>query len=298
MSVPSDCCSPCTTPSPVNVPGPTGASAIAYTLADFVIPIVGNTVTVSVTTVTSFAVNQNVFIGGANFEITGINTGAVTLQLKTLGFTSDTAPGATVISGTIVCAVVGNLVPPLGYAMGGTNAATRLAALVGLTPNMAGVAALTDNTTGASSGTLAAGVGECLIAFYLNMADITAVDIINGYTPGFAFKILGLTLHMVKAVTTGGKAATLTPKINGVALTGGVLALSGTYALNQQIQGAAISGLNTGTSASTLTLTGSAVTPFTEGEGWIIIRIQNMDTANAFASLAAKVAAIISGVTT
>lgn len=146
----------------------------------------------------------------------------------------------------------------------------------------------TDNTTGAVSTTLAAGVGQVTIPFATNLADITATTLINAYTPGYAFKILAIAFIVNKAATTAAKAATITPSIGVTAVTGGVLALTSANMTPQGtvLAASAITALNVGTAASTITLTASAVTAFVEGDGWIVIQLQNMDTANAIASLA------------
>lgn len=149
--------------------------------------------------------------------------------------------------------------------------------------------ALTDNTTGTASTTLAAGVGVITVPLFVNFADIAAADLLTTYTPGYAFKILGTAVAVEKVVTTGSKLATLTPKISGTSVTGGVLSLT-SAALTPQgtvLAGSAVTALNVGTAADTISLTGSAVTAFVEGSGWILLKIQNMDTANAIASLAA-----------
>lgn len=146
----------------------------------------------------------------------------------------------------------------------------------------------TDNTTGAVSTTLAAGVGVVTVPLYVNNADLAAADLLTTYTPGYAFKILGVAYGVEKAVTTGSKLATLTPKISGVAVTGGVLSLT-SAALTPQgavVAATAVTAANTGAATDTISITGSAVTAFVEGGGWIFLKIQNMDTANAVASLA------------
>jgi hypothetical protein len=56
----------------------------------------------------------------------------------------------------------------------------------------------------------------------------------------------------------------------------------------------AITGLNTGSGISSITIAISGVTTFVEGSGWIFLQIQNMDTVNALASLTARVNALTS----
>lgn len=148
---------------------------------------------------------------------------------------------------------------------------------------------ITDNSTGTASTTLAAGVGVQTIALFVNLADIAAADLLTTYTPGYAFKILKMDFAVEKAATTAAKAATLTPKISGTALTGGVLALTSANCTPQGavVAGTAVTAANTGSKTDTISITGSSVTTFVEGAGWLLLEIQNMDTANAIASLAA-----------
>lgn len=154
--------------------------------------------------------------------------------------------------------------------------------------------ALTDNTTGAAGTTLAAGVGDFTLPLYVNLADLAAADLVTTFTLGFKFKILSMDFVVEKAATTAAKAATLTPKISGVAVTGGVLSLTSANCTPQGVvvAGTAVTALNTGASNATISITGSAVTAFVEGAGWILLRIQNMDSADAIASLASTINSI------
>ena len=151
--------------------------------------------------------------------------------------------------------------------------------------------ALTDNTGGAVSGGLAAGVGRQQLVFYTNFADLTAADLITNIIPGFNGKILGIHAVADKPVTTAAKAATLTPKINAVNVTGGALALTSANLTPQgaKVDGSNITALNTFLPTDTIGIVASAVTTFIEGNGWIILDVQNMDVANAVSALADKV---------
>lgn len=152
-------------------------------------------------------------------------------------------------------------------------------------------AAITDNTTGAVGTTLAAGVGVQTIPLYTNLVDITAADILSLYVPGYKFKILAMDFVVDKPATTGSKAATLTPKISTVAVTGGVVALTSALCTpaGALVSGSAVTAANTGSASASISLTGSSVTAFVEGNGWVLLKIQNMDTADAIASLADQI---------
>lgn len=156
-------------------------------------------------------------------------------------------------------------------------------------PSGAAQAALTDNTTGTAGTTLAAGVGVSTITLPITLASITGTgDVVTTYTPGYKFKILAVDFVTEVAVTTGSKAATLNLEIGTTNLTGGVLSLTSATAtpIGAIIAGTAVSGNNTGTASDTISVESSAVTAFSEGAGYILVKIQNMDTADAVASVA------------
>jgi hypothetical protein len=157
--------------------------------------------------------------------------------------------------------------------------------------------AITDNTGGTISSTLTAQVGVYTLPFFVNLPNISAAatSIINAYVVGHAFKVMAVNFISEKAVTTAAKAVTLTPAITGVAVTGGVLALTSANCTptGHIVAASTITGLNTGSATDTLTLTSSANTVFIEGTGWIVFRIQNMEAANAAASLASKINSLI-----
>ena len=102
------------------------------------------------------------------------------------------------------------------------------------------------------------------------------------------------------SATTSAKAATLTAKIGSTATTGGAVALttSNCGTLGAVVAGSAITAANTGTSSDTISIAATSVTRFSEGRGVIFIRVQNMDTADAFASTTALLNAVRSGLVT
>lgn len=162
------------------------------------------------------------------------------------------------------------------------------------------VTALTDNTTGSAGSTLAAGVGVTTVCLPIILSKVSAADVLTDYTPGYKFKVLGVSFAVTSPVTTGGKGATLNLEIGSTNVTGGAIALtsanSGT--LGAVIAGSSVTAANTGTATDTLSVEASSVTAFTEGEGVLLIKLQNMDTADAMASLAAKINTIVTDLTT
>lgn len=148
--------------------------------------------------------------------------------------------------------------------------------------------ALTDSTTGTAGTTLAAGYGVQTIAIPILLPSIGGdVDVLTSYTPGYAFKLLSASFAVSKPVTTASKAATINLKINSTLVTGGATALTSANCtpLGAVINGSAVTALNTGTASDTISLTATGVTAFVEGEGYLLIKIQNMDTANGASSL-------------
>lgn len=158
--------------------------------------------------------------------------------------------------------------------------------------------AITDNSTGTASNTIAVGAGQFTLSIYFPAVAITGNVLLYTYTPGFKFKIKRISASVVEAITTGGRAATLTTAIAGNPTTGGIVIMSGAYALGaEQASSAAITGANTGSSVQAITVTASAVTAFAEGGFMLNIQLQNMDTADSIASLADHVNDLITSLT-
>jgi hypothetical protein len=152
--------------------------------------------------------------------------------------------------------------------------------------------ALVDNSGGSVAGGLAAGVGIKTIMIYLGLNDVAANgDLITNLLPGYNGKILGLDWIADKPVTTGAKLATFTPKINATGTTGGAVAITSANSTPQGVKvvGSTVTALNTFLPTDTVGIVASGVTQFTEGTGWLVLKVQNMDEANAVAALADKV---------
>lgn len=287
MSAGFDCGCPCPDPTVTEIPGAAGedgadgdngVNAFTVLTADATIPAIGGNVTVDVGVSSWAGVGQVVFLSDGtdwgHFEVLSIPS-STSLTLEFLGYANDASPAAVI--GT------GGTVSPSGVA-------TPLSAAL--------PTALTDNTTGTASDTLAVGVGVMVVPIFVNLAQITGTTIFT-HTPGFAFKVLSIDFSVEVAVTTAAKLATITPYIGGVTVTGGDLDLTSANCTPKGavVTGDAITAANTGTSGQALTLVATSVTPFVEGSGWILLRIQNMDSANAFASLADHINDLITSLT-
>jgi hypothetical protein len=197
-----------------------------------------------------------------------------------------TSNGATVAS-----------VATVPIANGGTGATTQAAALAAIR-SAAPPTALTDNSTGTQSNIISAGAGQFTLSVHFRAAGITGNVLLFTYTPGYRFKIIRISAAIVDAITTGAKAATLTTAIAGTPTTGGIVVLAGAYALGaEQASSAGVTALNVGTNANAITVTASSVTAFIEGGFSFNIELQNMDTADAVASLAKHVNDLITSLT-
>jgi hypothetical protein len=103
----------------------------------------------------------------------------------------------------------------------------------------------------------------------LQLADIAAGTFKIGMPA--AFQVLSALFRTAKPASTAAKLATLTVGISGVAVTGGVMALTtaNQNTIGGTVAASAITALNLGAAGSTLEVTASAVTAFVEGDGWV-----------------------------
>ena len=158
-------------------------------------------------------------------------------------------------------------------------------------PASAAQAALTDNTTGTAGTTLAATVGYTTVSIPIQLAAMTtsAADLVTAYTPGFRFKVVGVDFATTTIGAGAGASQTLSLAIGSTAVTGGVVnpTLTGTNTLGKLVAGTAVTAANIGTATDTISVKVAATgTVFTGGAGVLLIRVQNLDTADAVASLA------------
>lgn len=147
---------------------------------------------------------------------------------------------------------------------------------------------LTDSSGGTASTTgSGALVARSTYLIPFNFADLTGSTAYQ-IDPGFNGNLVSINVRATKAVTTGSKAATVTAQVNAGSVTGGVVSLSGTYALGAQQAGTAVTAANAFTSGQTIGAAVSGVTAFSEGAGVIELTVDNTDTLNAMASLIAQ----------
>ncbi len=115
-----------------------------------------------------------------------------------------------------------------------------------------------------------------------HVAITAAGDVVTEIRPGVYGNIEYWEFVVVKPVTTGAKLASLNLEIDTTNVTGGVIALTSAAAtpLGKAIAGTAITGANTLTPESKLSIEASAVTAFAEGSGFVNIRIRKNATYN------------------
>jgi hypothetical protein len=172
---------------------------------------------------------------------------------------------------------------------------------VAFTPSAVAITELTDSTTGTASDTLAATAGIVTVAIPIQLAAMTtsAADLITNYTPGYAFELLSLEFVTTTLGTGASASQVLNLEIGTTNVTGGVLTLllADTDTLGKKTAATAITAANTGTAASTISVEVAASgTVFTAGAGILLLKLRNMDTVNAVASLSAKVNEIITAI--
>lgn len=146
--------------------------------------------------------------------------------------------------------------------------------------SIAGTIVAVDSTKGVAvhmqlSGALSASsvtpsVIACPVPAYSAIAD---AGVLLRLTPGFAGRILGMHLQCTTPVTTAAKGTTLTPKIAGNAVTGGVVTATsaGQNAIGAVQDGTAVTGANTFTASQEITVVASNTTAFAEGAGVIYL---------------------------
>lgn len=295
MATGVDCCCESTYTAPVNIPGtggPTGpagadgtdgVNAFTTLTADFTIPAVGANASATVANNSWAAIGQAVFLSDGTdvgtFEVVS-KTGTTVMSLQFLGVSGDSSPGIVINSG--------GAVSPAGHP----------SALSAALPN-----AMTDNSTGTASDTIAAGVGVYDLTIpHTFEAGAGAGEVVTAITIGHAFKILAWTFITDVPGVGAGASRVFNMEIGttdvGTVVSTVTATEASTSAKGELTAGTAVSGANTGTAADTFSIEVAAGgTAFTAGSGSFIVRLQNMDSANAVASLADHVNDLITALT-
>lgn len=255
-------------------PGADGVSAFTHLAGILSIPVnVGDSVGADVFNSTWAGIGEVVFISDdvfwAHFRVTALPNSAQ-MTLEYLGYPGDSAFPNDISGGAIVT--------PSGVQP----------ALAGPLPNT-----LTDNSSGAASDTIAAGAGVITITIPLTSLatglSTLAIDLLTNYTLGYAFKLLSFDFVTTIPGTTGGASQTFNLEIGTTNVTGGVLnvTLGSTAAIGAVTSGTTITANDVGTATDFLSIEMAAGgTAFGSGSGYFVIKLVNLDTANAIASLA------------
>lgn len=158
--------------------------------------------------------------------------------------------------------------------------------------------ALTDSGGGASQSAVAAGAGIYTVTIPLTSLatglSTSAIDLLTSWVPGHKFKVLSFGFVTTVAGTGSGASQVFNLEIGTTNLTGGVLTLTlaSQSAIGVLTAATAVTAANTGTASDAISLEMAAGgTVFTAGAGYFVISMQNMDVADAFASLVVRQAA-------
>lgn len=116
--------------------------------------------------------------------------------------------------------------------------------------------------------------GKDVVTYYTKLADLVNTNVL-ALPVQYDFTLLSIGFRVRTPATTAAKLATLTARINGTPVTGGVVSLTSANATptNTLVAGTAITALNTGTAGQTIEAIVSAVTAFVEGDGnveWVV----------------------------
>lgn len=110
----------------------------------------------------------------------------------------------------------------------------------------------------------------------IDLASITAADVMTEIRPGIAGTIEDFFFVVDKAVTTASKLASLNLEIDTTNVTGGVIALTSALATPKGavISGSLITANNVLTKESKLSVEAASVTAFSEGTGTLYVRVR------------------------
>lgn len=304
MSAASDCNCACPTPTITEIPGSTGAAGddgtngtngvnayTTLTTLDLTLPAAAGPVVLA-TSVGSSAwasIGQVIFITDGtdwgHFRVlTKPSTASFTLEW--LDYDGDAA-GLSVIAFATSSVSPSGIQPPLSAAL---PTAVDYSALTtaGAVDNLAVASGVGISTLIIPLTSLATGLGAL------------AIDLLTAFVPGYKFKLLSFDFVTTVVGAGAGASQVFNLEIGATNVTGGVLTvtLASTSAIGAITSGTAITAANTGTAANNVSLEMAAGgTVFTSGAGYFVINIQNMDTADAVASLSDHVNDLITSLT-
>ncbi len=109
----------------------------------------------------------------------------------------------------------------------------------------------------------------------VTMANIADGDLVTGYTPGFAGRVIGIDFIVGTPVTTAAKASTLNVEIGTTDVTGGTLGLTSANCtpLGAIVSSTAITALAGFGATDTISVEASSTTTFIEGDGVLVLKL-------------------------
>lgn len=158
-------------------------------------------------------------------------------------------------------------------------------------------AVITDSGTGTEGSSVAAGVGQMTLTLpapaNLSTLSTGGVDLVTGLIIPFKFKVISWEFVTTLAGTGSGASLVFNLEIGtvdvGTVASTCTVTLAGTDTIGKRTAATAVSGANTGAAGAALSVeVAGSGTAFTAGSGYFMVTIQNMDTADAFASILAK----------
>lgn len=245
-----------------------------------------STGSVTVSSTTWMAIGQILVIGKGFRNSTIANFGPFT-------FVTTTITDATHVTLTRVATIFDSLVLALDSGATITPSGTH-AELQAALPSV-----ITDSSSGVASDVIAREVGCFTLSIPLKATNITGLNInsftIFKYVPGFRFKLLKASASVSDAFSATPSKAYIS--VNSNSFTQLVLSPSAGYAVGYSISGLFGAKQPIGSETDALTVY-SLMTdpPFSDGAFVLCLNIQNLDYADAIASLSKDVNALISGI--
>lgn len=287
MSATADCSCVCPTPAVVKVPGTDGAdgAAGAAGVSSYSIlispanslPIPANLGTVTnlpISETAWMAVGQNVFVEGAGyFRVVSKSVGIATL---------------------LRLDVPANLPPVGNFAINSVVTAAGPEIGLGALP-----ANITDNSTGTSGTTITGGAGVHTLTFGFSFAGTGAgtgaIVPVNGFIPGYKFKVLSWSMIVTELLVGASGTRTFNLDINGTDNAATLIPTVASHSVVGTVVGAVgVAGANTGSETAYISIESVATAnAITAGKMSIMLKIQNMDTADAIATLANRINSLI-----
>ncbi len=224
------------------------------------------------------AIGQKIFVGDsaltaggkqATFQVVSLPS-ATSVELEWLQYPDDSAGGSTLVAGVILSPT-------------------------GPIPVFSPPANLTNSTTGTPGATLTAGVGVQQLSIpHTFIGGTAAVEPVTTMVIPYKFKILSFNFVTEVALVGAAGSRVANMEIGTTDLTGGVCTiLIAATAVGTVTPATAVTALNTGSAGDSISIEiASGGTQFTAGSGTFVINIQNMDLADAVASLNASITSI------